>query len=86
MAIKKPKGILGQDTKESMLSGIIYGFSSLCDGIVRKLKKRYCPDAKVLATGGFSKLIGPYCKTIDIIDPNLTLRGLEMIAEGEGEF
>jgi len=86
VAIKKPKGILGRETKESILSGIVYGFSSLCDGIVHKLKKRYCPDAKVIATGGFSKLIGPYCETIDIIDPNLTLKGLEIIMEGEGGF
>ena len=80
IAIKKPKGILGKETKESMLAGIIYGFSSLCDGIVCKLKKRYCRNAKVIVTGGFSKLIGPYCETADKIDPDLTLKGLRLIA------
>ena len=78
--IKKPKGILGKETKESMLIGIVYGFSSLCDGIVYKLKKRYSRNAKVIATGGFSKLIGPYCESIDKIDPELTLKGLAIIA------
>ena len=78
--IKKPKGILGRETKESMLIGVIYGFSSLCDGIVGRLKKRYCRNAMVIATGGFSKLIGPYCETIDMIDPELTLKGLEIIS------
>ena len=80
VTIKKPKGILGKETKESMLAGIIYGFSSLCDGIVRKLKKRYCRNAKVIVTGGFSKLIGPYCETADRIDADLTLKGLRLIA------
>ena len=81
ITIKKPKGILGKETKESMRAGIIYGFSSLCDGIVCKLKKRYCRNAKVIVTGGFSKLIGPYCETADRIDPDLTLKGLRLIAE-----
>lgn len=80
VAIKKPNGILGRETKESMLIGIVYGFSSLCDGIVRKLKRQYCAHAKVIATGGFSKLIGPYCESIDKIDPDLTLKGLRIIA------
>ena len=80
--IKKPKGILGKETKESMLIGIIYGFSSLCDGIVYKLKRRYSRNAKVIVTGGFSKLIGPYCESADKIDLNLTLKGLPLIYEG----
>ena len=80
VTIKKPKAILGRETKESMRIGIVYGFSSLCDGIARKLKKRYCRDAKVIATGGFSMLIGPYCESVDKIDPDLTLKGLEIIS------
>jgi len=80
VGIKKPKGILGRETQESMLIGIIHGFSSLCDGMIARLKKKYCKHAKVIATGGFSKLIGPYCKTVDKIDPDLTLKGLMLIA------
>jgi len=81
VTIKKPKAILGRETKESMLVGIIYGFSSLCDGIVNKLKKKYCRNAKVVVTGGFSKLIGPYCESADKIDTDLTLKGLKLISE-----
>jgi len=80
VTIKKPKGILGRETKESMVIGIVYGFGSLCDGIVGKLKKRYCKNSKVIITGGFSRLIGPYCESADIIDPELTLKGLRIIA------
>jgi type III pantothenate kinase len=79
--IKRPKKLLGKETKESMLSGIIYGFSSLCDGLVNKLKKKYCKNAKVIITGGFSKLIGPYCESADKIDYDLTLKGLKLISE-----
>lgn len=77
--IKRPESVLGRDTRQSMVSGAVYGFSSLCDGIVDRLRKRYCRDATVVATGGLSKLIGPYCKTVDMIDPLLTLKGLNII-------
>ncbi|MFC1624325.1 type III pantothenate kinase [Candidatus Omnitrophota bacterium] len=80
-AIKRPKTILGKKTKESMLSGAVYGFSSLCDGIVRRLKKRYCRKGKVILTGGASRIIGPYCETVEKIDPYLTLKGLRLISE-----
>jgi len=79
--IKKPKGVLGKETRESMLIGTVYGFSSLCDGIVQRLKDRYSKHAKVVATGGFLKLIGPYCKNIDKMDPELTLKGLAIISK-----
>ncbi len=78
VSLKKPKGVLGKETRESMVSGAVYGFSSMCDGIVRKLKRKYCRDAHVVATGGMSKLIGPYCETVDNIDPDLTLKGLSL--------
>ena len=76
--IKKPKGILGKETKESMINGAVYGFSSLCDGIVKRLKV-YSKKSKVIATGGLSPFLGPYCKSIDKIDPELTLKGLRLI-------
>jgi type III pantothenate kinase len=79
VSITKPKGILGRETRQSMLIGVVYGFSGLCDSVVRKLKKRYCKNAKVIATGGFSSLLGPYCETVDIIEPELTLKGLQII-------
>lgn len=77
--LKKPKSFLGKETKESMVSGAVYGFSGLCDRIVKGLKKRYCKSGKVVATGGISKFIGPYCDSVDKIDPELTLKGLRLI-------
>ena len=77
--LDRPKGILGKETRESMISGAIYGFASLCDGIVERLKKRHSKKARIIATGGLSRLIGPYCETVDEIDPELTLKGLMLI-------
>jgi len=81
VSIKKPMGVLGKKTRQSMINGAVYGFSSLCDGIVGRLKKRYCKTGRVIATGGISPFIGPYCETVDIVDPMLTLKGLQKLME-----
>ncbi|MBU1006139.1 MAG: type III pantothenate kinase [Candidatus Omnitrophica bacterium] len=77
--LRKPKSILGKETRESMINGAVYGFSGLCDGVVARLRKERGIKGRVVATGGLSKLIGPYCETVDIIDPELTLKGLRLI-------
>lgn len=77
--MKKARVVLGKETRESMIKGAIYGFSGLCDGIVWKLKKKYCKGGRVVATGGMSPLMGPYCESVDRIDPDLTLNGLGLI-------
>ena len=73
-----PKEFLGRDTISSMRSGIFFGYGALCDGIVRQMKDQWVPKAKVIATGGHSSLIAPFCRTLQVINPDLTLQGLEL--------
>ncbi len=82
VCVKRPGYIIGKETRQSMINGAVYGFSSLCDGIVRRIKKVCCKEGIVIATGGMSPAIGPYCETVDVIDPDLTLKGLGIIAGG----
>jgi len=79
--LRRPKDVLGKSTIESMLSGIFYGYASMCDGIVDKLKKRLKIRPIVVATGGHAKILSSFCKGIDKIDPQLTLKGLNLIAK-----
>lgn len=74
-----PKEFLGRDTQASMLSGLFYGYGALCDGLVATLKRRHAPRAKVIATGGHATLIAPFCSSIRIVNPDLTLQGLRLI-------
>lgn len=75
-----PKEFVGRDTVNSMKSGIFYGFGSLCDGLIKKLKTKYGKQL-VIATGGYSQLIAKFCNSIDKIKPDLTLHGLRIIYE-----
>jgi len=79
-----PKQILGRDTQGSMRSGIFFGYSALCDGLVQRLKRKYAPSARVVATGGDAKQFAPYCRTIREVNPHLTLQGLELTYRTSG--
>ncbi len=73
-----PKEFLGRDTATSMRAGLFYGYAALCDGLITRLKKEYAPRAKVIATGGHVRLIAPLCRFVQIVNPDLTLWGLEL--------
>jgi type III pantothenate kinase len=74
-----PKEFIGRNTKNSMLSGIVYGFSALVDSLAERIKNKIGKNSLVIATGGNINLIGRYCKKIDRIDKDLTLKGLNLI-------
>jgi type III pantothenate kinase len=79
ISLAKPDEFIGRDTKNSMLSGIIYGYASLTDDLIKRIKLEIGRKAKVIATGGNIDLISEYCTEIDDKDINLTLKGLEML-------
>ena len=74
-----PKDLIGKDTVESIRSGIFYGMAAACDGIIEKIKDKCGSKVKVVATGGLSNFFSPYCKYIDIIYKDLTLKGIYLI-------
>ena len=80
--IIKPKKILGRNTTNSIQSGLYYGYLSLVDGLVSKLKKELQWDKpKVVATGGLARVISKNSKYIEEVDELLTLKGLKIIFE-----
>jgi type III pantothenate kinase len=74
-----PKEFIGRDTRTSILSGVVYGMACLTDELCQRIKAKIGKSAKVIGTGGNIKLISRYCHKIDIIDPDLTLKGLYSI-------
>ena len=76
----KPGALIGQDTKGSMLSGLIYGFGSLIDGLVEKLRREIGKKAKIVLTGGDARLIRQYCSNSYYFEPDLILKGLKDLA------
>lgn len=77
--LERPPTVIGRRTETCLRSGIFYGAVESIDGIVRRIMEEWRkPDALVVATGGLAALIGPHCKSVDRIEPFLTLYGLEL--------
>jgi type III pantothenate kinase len=80
ITLKEPESLIGRDTVGSMRSGIVYGVSALTDGLIKKLKEEIGKRVVVVVTGGNSAFIARFCKSINKVDRNLTLKGLQLIA------
>lgn len=80
--LEKPEKLLGLNTRDALLSGIIQGHAYMIDGFIKDLKEQYSNLAPLyaVATGGISSLVGSCCHQIDVIDRTLTLDGLYNIA------
>ena len=78
-----PETVIGKNTVHSMKSGIIYGYSEMVDGMVRRIKKEMpAQEPRVIATGGLAPLMQNISNTIDSVETGLTLEGLKIISQG----
>ncbi|MBI4898611.1 MAG: type III pantothenate kinase [Actinobacteria bacterium] len=77
--LTEPERLIGKTTLEAIQSGVIYGFASQIDGIVERLRDELGDETQVIATGGLSAHIVPFCETVELIDDMLTLVGLHLI-------
>ena len=69
--------IIGKNTIIAMESGIFWGYVSMIEGLIEKIKSvNKFSDYKVIATGGLSNLFKNSLKSIDVIVDDLTLIGL----------
>jgi type III pantothenate kinase len=74
-----PPTVIGKTTAASLQSGLVYGFAGQVDGIVTRIREELGVDAQTIATGGLAELIAPHSRTIERVDPFLTLVGLSAI-------
>jgi type III pantothenate kinase len=76
-----PPTVIGKTTVGGLQSGLVYGFAGQVDGIVGRIREEIGADARAVATGGLADLVAPYSRTIERVDPFLTLDGLRMVWE-----
>lgn len=78
--LKDSMSIIGRDTVNSIRGGILFGFGAMCDGLVSKYRRMLGKNTRIIATGGNSRLIRKYAKSIQVVDEDLTLKGLLLIS------
>ena len=77
-----PERVISQTTTAALQSGLVYGFAGQVDAIVDRIREELeAPGAPVVATGGLAQLIAPHTRTIEHVDPWLTLEGLRLVWE-----
>ena len=79
IALEAPDEVIGKNSEESMKSGVVLGTASMIDGMVERFEKELGQAAAIVATGGYSGDVVPYCGRSVIHDPHLTLEGLYRI-------
>ena len=77
-----PKEVIGKSTRESMQSGLVFGFIGLIDSLIELVLESENlteKDTKIIGTGGFAALISSNSKYIQLVDKMLTMEGLKLI-------
>ena len=75
----EPPAVIGKTTVHSLQSGLVYGFAGQVDRIVEEIRGELGDEAPTVATGGLAELVVPHTKTIERVDPDLTLEGLRLV-------
>ncbi|MDP8257966.1 MAG: type III pantothenate kinase [Candidatus Aadella gelida] len=80
--LKPAKGLIGRNTRDSMNKGVLFGYASMCDGMICRIRGKYGKNIKIVATGGDATLIARYSQLIHKknIYPDLIFKGLNLIS------
>ena len=81
--VRKPPAVIGGTTVTSMQSGLFYGYVSMVDGIVARMRAELAGGdrAACIATGGMADILASETTAIERVVPDLTLQGLRIIWE-----
>jgi type III pantothenate kinase len=85
IAIEEPesKSVIGVTTETQMLIGIYWGYVAMIEGLITRMKAEIGAPVKVIATGGLAALFNNQAHLFDMVEPDLTLRGLALLHQGK---
>ena len=73
--------MIGKTTTAALQSGLLYGYAGLVDSMVSRIRPELGGEAHVIATGGLALRIANETKSIERVEPFLTLQGLRLLYE-----
>lgn len=77
---EKAPNVIGTNTPDSIRSGFLYGYAGALDALVRRTREELDDEpVNVVATGGPAGVVVPHCDEIERFDPDLTLKGLQVL-------
>lgn len=81
--LRAPLHVIGRRTEECIRSGVVYGAVDAITGIVARIRGEWPTGREplVIGTGGLAAMLAPFCPSLELVDADLTLRGLQMAYE-----
>ena len=81
IAIEAPKdtSVIGRTTEDQMHIGIFWGYVSMIEGLVDRMKTEIGRPVRVISTGGLATLFDQHTEIFDSIEPDLTIQGLSLL-------
>ena len=82
LSLREPRRAVGKSTIEAMRAGAIYGYRGLVREILAHIRQQEFQRerVKIVATGGYARLIAAKLPEIQAVHPHLTLEGLRIVA------
>ena len=84
IAIEEPQGnsVIGRTTADQMQIGIYWGYVSMMEGLIARLRSEIGGKVTVIGTGGLAALFDNRTDVFDAVEPDLTIQGLSLLHEG----
>lgn len=79
--LRNPGRVIGRSTVGSIQAGLYFGFASMVEGIITRMRGELKEEARVVATGGLAEILAGEIASIHAVDLTLTLTGLRLIWE-----
>jgi type III pantothenate kinase len=76
IAVERPAKVIGRDTLSAMQSGVYWGYVSLIEGVVARIKEERGEAMRVVTTGGLAPLFFGATPVLEFLEPEITMRGL----------
>ncbi len=84
IAIQAPSesgSVIGRNTEDQMHIGVFWGYVSMMEGLIARIRHEIGRPATVIATGGLALLFGDHTDIFDKVDSDLMFEGLAILAE-----
>jgi len=76
VSIEKTDNVICNTTPTAMQSGLYWGYVSMIEGIVKRMEDELGAKPSVIATGGLATIFADGTDIINVVDNDLTLKGL----------
>ncbi|HVJ71277.1 MAG TPA: type III pantothenate kinase [Sphingomicrobium sp.] len=80
IAAPEDQSVVGRTTETQMLIGVYWGYVAMIEGLVARLKAEIGRPVTVITTGGLAILFDKNTDAFDVIEPDLTIQGLALLA------